>query len=538
MNQPDVVPVRRALLSVSDKTGLLELATALVKEFNVELVSTGGTARAIRDAGLPVKDVADLTGYPEMMDGRVKTLHPVIHGGLLGLRDAPGHLQAMHAHGIAPIDLLVVNLYPFEKVTSDPNCPFDHAVENIDIGGPAMVRSASKNHRSVTVVTDPVQYEKLLKNMRSHGGGTSHSFRLDLAMWAFGRTAQYDAAIHTWLSRTYFAQSSPSSADAAGLAPQIVLGMNRIQALRYGENPHQMGAFYSAFNPPRGLAAARQLHGKELSWINLLDADAAMTLVNEFSQPAAAVIKHANPCGCAVAGSAADAFDLAYAGDPVAAFGGIVALNRPVDETVARRVVQGKRFLEVLIAPEFDSAALAMLQSRWADCRLLAGGLNTASPGKSLDFRSISGGVLVQEADVPGFDRSKCRVVSNAHPTAEQWADMEFVWLACKHVKSNAIALAAGGQLLAAGAGQMSRVTSCRLAVDLAGQNGHAVKLSRAVAASDAFFPFADGPEILISAGVKAIVQPGGSKRDQDTIELCNKHNVVLVLTGLRHFRH
>ncbi len=538
MDSPDIVPVRRALLSLSDKSGLVELATALVREFNVELVSTGGTARAIQEAGLPVRDVADLTGFPEMMDGRVKTLHPAVHGGLLALRDAPSHQQAMRNHGISPIDLLVVNLYPFEKVTADPACPFDHAVENIDIGGPAMVRSASKNHRSVAVVTDPIQYEKLLNIMRAHKGGTTHAFRLDLAMWAFGRTAQYDAAIHAYISRHYFASKNPESAELAGLTPQLIADLSRVQLLRYGENPHQRGAFYAASRPPEGVAAARQLHGKELSWINLLDADAALGLVREFTRPAAAVIKHANPCGCATADSPAEAFDLAYAGDPIAAFGGIVALNRSVDVPTAQSIVQGKRFLEVLIAPDFQPAALAMLQSRWADCRLLATGPANAVPAHRLDFRSVAGGMLVQETDMRGFNKEACRVVSKVAPTDAQWADMEFVWLACKHVKSNAIALAAGGQLLAAGAGQMSRVTSCRLAVELARQNGHAGKLPQSVAASDAFFPFADGPQLLISAGVRAIIQPGGSKRDQETIDLCDQHKVALVLTGERHFRH
>ncbi len=515
MNSPDVVPVRRALLSVSDKSGLVELATALVHEFNVELISTGGTARAIQEAGLPVGDVADLTGFPEMMDGRVKTLHPAVHGGLLALRDAPSHQQAMQKHGISPIDLLVVNLYPFEKVIADPACPFEHAVENIDIGGPAMVRSASKNHRSVAVVTDAVQYDKLLKNMRANQGGTTHAFRLDLAMWAFGRTAQYDAAIHAYLSRHYFASTGLESAEMAGLTPQLIADLTRVQTLRYGENPHQRGAFYATSRPPKDLAAAKQLHGKELSWINLLDANAALGLVREFARPAAAVIKHANPCGCATADSLAEAFDLAYAGDPIAAYGGIVALNRPVDISTAQSIVQGKRFLEVLIAPEFEPAALAMLQSRWADCRLLATGPLEAIRSQAMDFRSVAGGMLVQETDTRGFDKAACRVVSKIAPTEAQWADMEFVWLACKHVKSNAIALAAGGQLLAAGAGQMSRVTSCRLALELARQNGHGDKLPQSVAASDAFFPFADGPQLLISAGVRAIIQPGGSKRDQ-----------------------
>ncbi len=526
---PDFVPVRRALISVSNKTGLVELAAILSREFNVDLVSTGGTARALAAAGLPVKDVSQVTGFPEMMDGRVKTLHPGVHGGLLALRDNQQHLAAMREHHIEPIDLLIVNLYPFEQVTARPDCTLEQAIENIDIGGPAMIRSGAKNHRSVAVITDASQYESLAAELRNHRGATSLAFRHMLATAAFARTARYDASINTYLQRQY----APETASVLPplLAPVMVLK----QALRYGENPHQAGALYAPPGETTGLAGAEQLHGKALSYLNLLDADAAMTLVSEFSQPAAAILKHANPCGCAIAETLAEAFDRAYAGDPVAAFGGIVAFNRPVDKATAEKIVSGKRFIEVLLAPAFDAEALALLQNRWADCRVL----RVARPAvESLMLRTISGGILVQQPDAAGFDRANARVVSRRQPDDAQWADLAFAAITCKHVKSNAITLVRHGQLLGAGAGQMSRVTSCRLAVDLARQNGHGDKLSGSIAASDAFFPFPDAPEILIAAGAKAIIQPGGSKKDDLTVQLCDRHDVALVFTGVRHFRH
>ncbi len=525
---PDLVPVRRALISVSDKTGLIELAAVLTREFGVEIISTGGTARTLAAAGVKVKDVSQITGFPEMMDGRVKTLHPVVHGGLLALRDNPEHVAAMQGHGIEAIDLLIVNLYPFEQVTAREDCLLENAIENIDIGGPAMIRSAAKNHRSVAVVTDATQYDSLLAQLRSHSGATQLSFRNTLAAAAFARTARYDAAINQYLQRHY---TQTASGLPAVLAPVLQLQ----QTLRYGENPHQAGALYAPAGEKRGIAGARQLHGKALSYMNLLDADAAMALVSEFSEPAAAIIKHANPCGCATATTLSEAFDLAYAGDPVAAFGGIVAFNQRVDKATAEKIVAGKRFIEVLLAPQFAPEALALLQQRWADCRVLC----VEKPDvESLTYRSISGGALVQTADNAGFDQSMARVVSKRQPDAEQWRDIAFAALTCKHVKSNAITLVRNGQLLGAGAGQMSRVTSCRLCVELANQNGHGEKLAGATAASDAFFPFPDGPEILIAAGAKAIVQPGGSKKDDLTIALCDQHDVALVFTAVRHFRH
>jgi len=540
---PDLVPIRRALISVSDKTGIVEFATALQKEFSVELVSTGGTAKTLREAGLKVADISDLTGFPEMMDGRVKTLHPKVHGGFLALRDNPEHLAAMQTHGIQPIDLICVNLYPFEQTVAKPNCTFAEAIENIDIGGPAMIRSASKNHRSIVVVTDPIQYDKVLKHMRNNNGQTPYNFRLDLAMWAYTRTAQYDAAIYPYLAEAYFKEKPERVAEHAGLLPALTPRLKKFEDLRYGENPHQLAAFYKTQNSSlcthhSSIATARQLHGKALSYINILDADASIELVREFSQPAAAVIKHTNPCGCAVAETLEAAFELAYAGDPVAAFGGIVALNREVDVPTAEAIVSGKRFLEVVIAPSYAPAALEMLKDRWKDCRILStGALGTPDP-KQLHFRSVTGGVLVQQFDTAGFDKEKCTVTSIRRPTESEWRDLEFIWLVTKHVKSNAIAIGKGGKLLGAGAGQMSRPMSAKIAIELARKNGHAEALQGSAAGSDAFFPFPDGPELLINAGITAIIHPGGSKKDQETIDLCNRHNVALVTTGQRHFAH
>jgi phosphoribosylaminoimidazolecarboxamide formyltransferase/IMP cyclohydrolase len=548
----DLAGVKRALISVSDKTGVVAFATALQREFGVELVSTGGTAKALREAGLTVADISEVTGFPEMMDGRVKTLHPKVHGGFLAVRDNPEHVAAMELHGIRPIDLVCVTLYPFEATVAKEGCTFGEAVENIDIGGPAMIRSAAKNHRSIVVVTDAVQYEKVLKHLRANGGQTPYAFRLDLAMWAYTRTAQYDAAISAYMGKAYFEKKQEAgskdaagaeetfAAELAGLTPAATVALQRAETLRYGENPHQMAAFYTV-NGAReaGVATAKQLHGKALSYINLLDADAAIELVREFAEPGAAVIKHTNPCGCAVGATLGEAFDLAYAGDPVAAFGGIVALNRDVDDETAGRIVGGKRFLEVVIAPGYSEGALAMLKERWKDCRLLAtGDLGGKRDERLLHYRSVTGGVLVQQRDLAGFDPARCTVTSLRQPTGAEWRDLAFMWLVTKHVKSNAVAIGKGGQLLGAGAGQMSRPMSAKIAIELAQKNGHAEKLAGSVAGSDAFFPFPDGPELLIGAGVTAIIHPGGSKKDQETIDLCNRHGVALVATGRRHFAH
>jgi len=536
MPEVDLVSIKRALISVSDKNGIVELATTLQRQYGVALISTGGTCKALRQAGLTVADISEVTGFPEMMDGRVKTLHPLVHGALLGLRDHPEHVAAMTAHQITPIDLVIVNLYPFEQTVAKPDCTFAEAIENIDIGGPSMIRSAAKNHRSVAVLTQADQYADFLNQLATQQGQTNYTFRRRLAMEAYCTTARYDAAIWPYLAQSVNA-TSPEPAEVAGLTPYLTPRLTRVQTLRYGENPHQLAAFYAQNPTVPGVATAQQLHGKALSYINILDAEASIELVREFDRPAAAVIKHTNPCGCAVAGTLAEAFDLAYAGDAVAAFGGIVALNRDVDEETATRIVTGKRFLEVLIAPGYTPAALQLLQSRWKDCRILATGpLGAHRP--ALHYHSVTGGMLVQQTDLGGFDRASVQVVTQRQPSEAEWADLGFVWLVTKHIKSNAVAVAKGGQLLGAGAGQMSRVTSSRLAIELVAHNGHKAQLPGAVIGSDAFFPFADGPEILLSAGVTGIVQPGGSKKDQDTIDLCNRLGATMVFVGQRHFKH
>lgn len=536
----DLVPVRRALLSVSDKTGLASFATALHREFGVELISTGGTAKALRDAGLPVTDVSQVTGFPEMMDGRLKTLHPRVHGGLLALRDDPAHVASMREHDIRPIDLLCVNLYPFRETVAKPGCTFEEAVENIDIGGPAMIRAAAKNHRFVLVVTSPDRYEKVLGDLREHGGSCCGKHRLKQAQRAYAHTAEYDAAIAAYLERAV-GGGQPAAEET------ISLRLNRKQALRYGENPHQSAGLYvvAGAESTGTLAAAEQLHGKELSYINLLDADAAVACVRDFTEPAACIVKHATPCGVAVGATPVEAFARAYEGDPVAAFGGIVALNRPVDVASAEAIVAGQKFLEVIVAPSYSADALELLRSRWKHVRLLAlGGTGRppASPAErnqrpaepaTASVRSIDGGFLVQDVDSAGVDEAAWKVVSQRRPSERELADLRFAWLGCKHVKSNAILIARGGAAVGIGGGQVDRVGAARIAIDKAGE-----RAKGAVAASDAFFPFADGPNLLLSAGVTAIVQPGGSVRDAETVAAVDAAGAVMIFTGRRHFRH
>jgi AICAR transformylase/IMP cyclohydrolase PurH len=757
----DLVPVRRALISVSDKTGLKEFASALANEFNVELISTGGTAKFLREAGLPVKDVSDVTGFPEMMDGRVKTLHPKIHGGLLALRDNPEHQAAMREHGIEPIDLVCINLYPFAKTIEKPGVTFEEAIENIDIGGPSMIRSAAKNHRFVLVVTSPDRYEKVLGDLREHGGSCCGKHRLKQAQRAFAHTAEYDSLIQEYLAEQIEKQNrlpgstgagvsrfayephsgrialateepppenrekgSPASRNklvqrllassnnlnsfladlvttqavvvagteavafgiestnpvrletiahirpdkssqamrdqaiaafkeivtpcieqdkngaimiegtegggnpqfclvtllrnegnavacsavitrcrnqdaaqqrlmsmelvagyfdlytlkrkseefreqaaenrailaAAGTGPRISqpskikLKLAKKQDLRYGENPHQTAALYVADQPKEAsVAFAKQLHGKELSYINLLDADGALSCVKEFDRPAACIVKHTTPCGCAVANDLPTAFQRAYDGDPLAAFGGIVALNRDVDLATAQAITSIKHLLEVIVAPSYAPDALEMLRSRWKNVRLLeVGAMNRGvgvSPARTaeraggdahatfdpeeLSMHKIVGGYLVQQRDLVGVDESTWRVASKRQPTDKEMADLKFAWLVCKHVKSNAIVVAKEGMLLGAGAGQMDRPSAARLAIGKAG-----VRAGGAVAASDAFFPFPDGPALLLDAGVTAIIQPGGAMKDQETIDLVDSRGAAMVFTGKRHFKH
>jgi phosphoribosylaminoimidazolecarboxamide formyltransferase/IMP cyclohydrolase len=576
LENSDLVLVRRALISVSDKTGLAEFAGALAGEFGVELISTGGTAKFLREAGLKVIDVSEVTGFPEMMDGRVKTLHPKIHGGLLALRDNPEHLAAMKAHGIQPIDLVCINLYPFEKTIAKPDVHFEEAIENIDIGGPSMIRSAAKNHRFVLVITGPDRYEKVLGDLRKHRGASCGLHRLKQAQRAFAHTAAYDGVIAGYLAKVLgdpspdgspsreaspsldglpsgaatsasrSTSASPSQKSAGGastevsatefsLPDEIDLHLQKKQSLRYGENPHQKAALYidDSNSGEASVAAARQLHGKELSYINLLDADAALNCVKEFDEPAACIVKHTTPCGCAVAGDLPTAFARAFAGDPLAAFGGIVALNKEVNLQTAQAITSIDKLLEVIVAPEFSADALALLKDRWKNVRLLAVGTLGRRAETEMHLHKIAGGYLVQQRDLAGVDESAWKIVSKRLPTATELADMKFAWLVCKHVKSNAIVVCKQGMLLGAGAGQMDRPSAARLAIAKAGD-----RIPGAVAASDAFFPFPDGPRLLLEAGVTAIVHPGGSLKDHETITLVNERNAAMILTTRRHFKH
>ncbi|MFN3371292.1 MAG: bifunctional phosphoribosylaminoimidazolecarboxamide formyltransferase/IMP cyclohydrolase [Sphingomonadaceae bacterium] len=523
----DIIPIRRALLSVSDKAGLVDFARALEAQ-GAELVSTGGTARALAEAGLPVREVSELTGFPEMMDGRVKTLHPKVHGGLLALRDDPAHQAAAQAHGIAPIDLVVVNLYPFEATVAK-GAPRDEIIENIDIGGPAMVRSAAKNHAHVAVVTDPADYPALAAELAA-SGGLSLATRRRLAAAAFQATAAYDAAIAGWFA---FADQGEA------LPARLPLVLTRASVLRYGENPHQSAALYRAAGVASGLPGAELVQGKPLSYNNIGDADGALALVSEFrdADPTVAIIKHANPCGVATAATLTQAYRAAKACDPVSAFGGIIALNRPLDGETAAAITE--LFTEVIIAPGADEAARAIL-SRKPNLRLLLCPLpDPARPG--LVLKSVSGGVLVQSRDDRLVD--ELRVVTKRAPTEAEMADMLFAWTVAKHVKSNAIVYAKGGATAGIGAGQMSRLDSARIAAwkarDAAGQAGWAEpRTIGSAVASDAFFPFADGLIAAAEAGATAVIQPGGSVRDAEVIAEADARGLAMAFTGLRHFSH
>ena len=515
----DIVPIRRALLSVSDKTGLLPLAQALVA-CRVEILSTGGTAEALRRAGIAVKDVSDHTGFPEILDGRVKTLVPAIHGGILGRRDVPEHLAQMDEHGIAPIDLVVVNLYPFEATVAAGG-DYDSCVETIDIGGPALIRAAAKNHAHVAILTDAAQYFTLQEELETRGG-TSLALRRRLAGAAYARTAAYDAAIAAWFARQQ---------DIAFPHRLAVAGVMR-QTLRYGENPHQQAALYVSGDRP-GVATARQVQGKELSYNNLADTDAALECVAEFAGPTIVIVKHANPCGVATAGTLSDAWEAALRCDPVSAFGGIVAANRTLDAAAAEKIVA--IFSEVIVAPDADDAAKDIL-SRKKNLRLLLTGRlpDPAAPG--LLVRSIAGGFLAQTRDTGTVTAADLKLVTQRKPSQAEIADLLFAFQVCKHVKSNAIVYARAGATVGIGAGQMSRVDSARIAAwkgNAAGQLTHGI-----VAASDAFFPFADGLDAVIAAGATAVIQPGGSIRDVEVVAAADKAGIAMVFTGMRHFRH
>lgn len=525
----DFLPVRRALLSVSDKTGLIELTRALAAR-NIELLSTGGTAKAIREAGLPVKDVSDVTGFPEMMDGRVKTLHPLVHGGLLGRAGIDDEVMAQH--GIGAIDLLVLNLYPFESVTAKADCSLADAVENIDIGGPAMLRSAAKNFARVAVATSPDQYADLLAELHANDGKLSAAKRFALSVAAFNRVAQYDAAISNYLSAV--TDTSAEVPVRTAFSAQANGSFVKVMDLRYGENPHQQAAFYRDLHPaPGSLATFEQLQGKELSYNNIADADAAWECVRQFEAPACVIVKHANPCGVAVAANVGEAYELAYATDPTSAFGGILAFNRPLDAATVKTILD-RQFVEVLLAPEYDAGALEYATKK-ANVRVLRIPMAPPSPG-FIDVKRVGSGLLMQTADDRVVTRDELKVVTKLAPTEAQFTDLLFAWKVAKFVKSNAIVYAKDNRTIGVGAGQMSRVYSARIAGIKAADADLVVEGS--VMASDAFFPFRDGIDAAAAAGIKAVIQPGGSMRDAEVIAAADEHGIAMVFTGVRHFRH
>ncbi|MEE9271872.1 MAG: bifunctional phosphoribosylaminoimidazolecarboxamide formyltransferase/IMP cyclohydrolase [Robiginitomaculum sp.] len=529
-NPGQLTPIKTALISVSDKLKLLEYARAL-HGFNVRLLSTGGTYKALKDAGIEVEEVASITGFPEMMDGRVKTLHPSIHGGLLADRDIGHHMDSLVAHNIPKIDLLIVNLYPFEETVSS-GADYDTCVENIDIGGPAMIRAAAKNHKHVSVCIDGKSVAKLLGDMAQHDGSTCPKLRKKLAQKAFARTAQYDAQISNWFARQLGVKTPDFIAQGGALK----------QSLRYGENPHQTAAFYASGNERMGVASAAQIQGKELSYNNINDTDAAFELVAEFGNilPTIAIIKHANPCGVAQGESYLDAYEKALACDPVSAFGGIVALNGTLDEDTAKAI--SKVFTEVVIAPKADKGALAILAKKKNIRVLITGGLPNPSD-KAVTMRNVAGGLLVQDRDNGFITHSDFKVVTKRKPTDKEMDDLLFAWRVAKHVKSNAIIYVKDGSTAGIGAGQMSRIDSARIAARKAGDAQEAAgwdapRTEGCVCASDAFFPFSDGLMHAAGAGATAVIQPGGSIRDDEVIAAADKAGLAMVFTGMRHFRH
>jgi len=514
-------PIRRALISVSDKTGIVELARELSR-FNVEIISTGGTAKTLRDAGIVVRDVSEITGFPEMMDGRVKTLHPRVHGGLLAIRDNSEHVAAMEQNGIEPIDLVVVNLYPFAETIRRAGVTYDEAIEQIDIGGPAMIRSAAKNAHDVAVVTTASQYQEILAEMKKHDGALTITSRKRLAHEAFEQTAQYDLLVSAYLA-------PPESVETFhGTLPiQASWTISKITDLRYGENPHQLAALYNT-TARGGVAHAEVLAGKEMSYNNYVDADAAWALVSDFEQTACAIIKHTNPAGVGLAENVAEAYTKALATDPISAFGGIVAFNRPVDAPAAQAV--SKIFTEVLIAPDYDDDALEILKAK-KNLRILR--LKQEGANQRLEFKHIQGGMLVQTADDHKLVREQLKFVTARKPSEEEIRALLFAWIVCKHTKSNAIVFARAGQTVGVGAGQMSRVDSVKI-----GAMRAQLPLAGSVLASDAFFPFRDGLDEAARHGITAVIQPGGSVKDEDVIAAANEHDLAMVFTGVRHFKH
>ena len=566
--------IRRALVSVHDKTGVVELAKGLAG-LGIEIVSTGGTASLLRASGIAVRDVSDVTGFPEMMDGRVKTLHPKIHGGILARRDAPEHLAALERHGIPPIDLVVVALYPFEQTVAKPGVTAAEAIEQIDVGGPTMIRAAAKNHAAVAVVTAPSQYGAVLDELTRTGGALSGATRDRLAREAFARTAEYDAAIARWLSGVAGAnepqarptaagtsepQARPTAAEASEPAARstreqgglggfasnppssiefpvaLTLRAERALSLKYGENPHQAAAFYQIAGAPAiGLAAMKQLHGPELGYNNLLDFSAALALLLEFDEPAAVVIKHTNPCGAAVAASVGAAMERAKASDPVSIYGGIVGVNRTLDRAVVQALAG--IFVEILFAPAYAPDALDELSRTKKKCRVFEVPCDRHTlPERLPDYRSVLGGILAQHVDQADLDPATLKVVSRRAPTEAEMRALRFAWRVAKHAKSNAIVLTTAEQVIGVGAGQMNRVDAARLAVMRAREVG--LRTEATVCASDAFFPFRDGLDVVAEAGATAVIQPGGSVRDEDVIAAADERDMAMIFTGLRHFRH
>ncbi|WP_024851796.1 bifunctional phosphoribosylaminoimidazolecarboxamide formyltransferase/IMP cyclohydrolase [Hydrogenovibrio kuenenii] len=518
-------PVRRALISVSDKTGILEFAQSL-SSMGVAILSTGGTYKVLSEAGLPVTEVSEYTGFPEMMDGRVKTLHPKIHGGLLGRRGKDDAI--MNEHGIDPIDMVVVNLYPFEATVAKPDCSLEDAVENIDIGGPTMLRSAAKNHKDVSVVTDPADYARILEEMSANSGQLSHATRFDLAIKTFEQTARYDGAIANYFG-TMFNEEAEDKFPRT-YSTQFV----KKQSMRYGENPHQAAAFYTERNPNEAsISTATQIQGKALSFNNIADTDAALELVKTFDDTACVIVKHANPCGVSIGASLFEAYDRAYKTDPTSAFGGIIAFNRELDAETAQAIVD-RQFVEVIIAPSVSKDAEAVVAAK-QNVRLLACG-ELGEQQAAYDYKRVTGGLLVQDRDLGSVTEADLKVVTERTPSAKEMADLLFAWKVAKYVKSNAIVYVKDGMTIGVGAGQMSRVYSAKIAGIKAADEG--LEVPGSVMASDAFFPFRDGIDAAAEAGITAVIHPGGSMRDQEVIDAANEHGIAMVFTGMRHFKH
>ena len=522
-----MLPIKRALISVSDKSGVVEFARVL-KKHSIEILSTGGTASLLKAEGIAVTEVADYTGFPEMLDGRVKTLHPRLHGGILGRRDLANHRAAMQQHDIPPIDLVVVNLYPFAQTIAQPGCDLELAIENIDIGGPALLRAAAKNHGAVTVVVDRGDYARVLDEMQENAGAVSDDLRFDLAVKVFEHTARYDGAIANYLGTriTRANEKFPRTYTA-----QFI----KAQDMRYGENPHQQAAFYVEAAPAEAcVATAIQVQGKELSFNNIADTDAALECVKMFVEPACVIVKHANPCGVAIAADLLNAYERAYATDPTSAFGGIIAFNRTLTADVAKSIL-ARQFVEVIIAPEIDAAALPILATK-ANIRVLRCSAWGPDRPQGWDYKRVSGGLLVQERDLGVITAAQLKFVSQRDPTAQELTDLLFTWKVAKFVKSNAIVYGKNGQTIGIGAGQMSRVYSARIAAIKAADAN--LEVIGSVMASDAFFPFRDGLDSAAAVGVSAVIQPGGSMRDQEVIDAANEHGIAMVFTSMRHFRH